>query len=337
MKITFPDKLKLANLPAPLVPLPRISKHLGGPKLWVKRDDLTEFAAGGNKIRKLEYVLADALSQKADWLITCGGIQSNHCRATAILAGRLGLGCQLILRGVRPTELSANTFLGHLSGADLSFYGAADYANLDRLFRLHIARLESQGHRPYRIPTGASDEVGIWGYIDAGVELAKDIKAANLERCLVCCATGSGGTHAGLALAHELFGGAPVRAYAVCDDANYFANKVKADISRWHKRYCATSELPEPILDICDDFIGRGYAQADSQLLATISWAAKTEGLILDPVYTGKAFLGVITQIRSGQLREYENIIFVHTGGGFGLFPYQSAFAASGAQAEPYI
>lgn len=329
MQLNFPDKLNLAQLPTLLQPLERISAQLKGPRIWVKRDDLTEFGAGGNKIRKLEFVLAQALAEQADCVITCGGVQSNHCRATALLAAKLGLKCHLILRGDKPTQLQANTMVDNLAGASISFHPLSEYNQLDLLFASYTSAFRSQGMRPYCIPTGASDEVGLWGYIKAAEELNNTLLERGLKNAGVCCATGSGGTHAGLSLGLHLLQSSAeseVRAYAVCDDATYFINKAHQDISAWYERYQAVPGLPKPLIQVCDDYIGPGYAKVYPELLETIRWVAQTEGMLLDPVYTGKAFHGMVEQIKQGQYAHLEHLVFIHTGGVFGLFPYQQEF-----------
>ena len=160
-----PPKLDLARLPTPLQPLDRLSEALGGPRIWIKRDDLTEAAGAGNKIRKLEFVLADALNQGATALITSGGLQSNHCRATALFAAQLGLQCHLILRGADAKTANGNLLLNQLLGAKIDYVSDQAFEHLDGLYERKVVELSGLGERPYRIPIGASDELGLWGYI----------------------------------------------------------------------------------------------------------------------------------------------------------------------------
>ncbi len=319
--VNAPQKLSLANK-TPLQLLPRLSKVLGGPKIWVKRDDLTENGAGGNKIRKLEFVLAEAQTQKADVLITCGGIQSNHCRATALLGARLGFKTHLILRGQEPKAPQANTFIDVLAGAALSFHSLDEYKRLPQLFTYWQDYYAKQGLKAYVIPTGASDEVGLWGYIVGAWELLEQINALKLSNVHVVCATGSGGTHAGLALGMHIKNGAPVTGIAVCDDAQAFIDKAQLDYQRWEQRYSYPGLTQVIEVKVDDRFIGPGYAKTYPELLKAITMAARCEGLLLDPVYTGKAFYGLIQAIKNGELAQFDHVIFVHTGGVFGLFPY---------------
>ncbi len=326
MTFTFPPKISLARLPTPLQPLSRLTAMVGGPNLWVKRDDLSEFGPGGNKIRKLEYVVCEAIAQGADTLITCGGLQSNHCRATALIAARLGLKCHLLLRGDAPAHFEANTFLAQLAGASIQCFPWREYQQLDALFEKEAQALKLRGHNPFLIPTGASDEIGLWGYIEAARELLTDIGEHLKGSTLVVCSTGSGGTHTGLAVGFAESSGPTVRAYAVCDSREYFVQKADKDIRSWQARYSVQTNIRAKALDFVDDYIGPGYAKPYQKMLDTIKFVASSEGLLLDPVYTGKAFHGLLEDIRGGKLNQFENVVFVHTGGVFGVFPYRGDF-----------
>lgn len=329
--INFPHRLHLAQTPTPLQLLDRLSKELGGPRIWVKRDDLTGCAISGNKVRKLEFILAKAIEQGADTIITCGGVQSNHCRATAILGAQLGLKVHLILRGDEPTDKSlGNLFLDQLSGAEISYYPLSEYQYLSELFQQWEQHYIGSGNSPFSIPTGASNGTGAWGYIACAQELANDFQQHDISPSLIVCATGSGGTQAGLALGAELFQlGAPVLGIAVCDDEAYFQKKVREDMKAWHSEYQHLLDLDKPDLDtfdigklnihVNDRHIGPGYAVATPEVFSTIKHLAKTEGLILDPVYSGKAFHGLLEEIKVGQYSNVQDIVFIHTGGIFGL------------------
>lgn len=329
-----PAKTSLANLPTALQPLNRVSQILGGPRIWLKRDDLTGSALSGNKVRKLEYVVAEALSNGADTLITCGGLQSNHCRATALVAAQLGLKAHLILRGQQEgSAADGNLLLDDLAGAQISQYSVADYSkNLTSLFTHWQNHYAQQGRKAWCIPTGASDEIGIWGYIDAYAELAAQLAEQDISPDLVVCATGSGGTQAGLSLgAHLLAGKAKVVGMAVCDSEAYFERKAKQDITLWQQKYgqaaCVSAQQATQVqINTIDKYIGPGYAKAYPELLECIRWLAATEGVVLDPIYTGKAFYGLVQEIKSGRWANMKDIVFVHTGGIFGLFPYRDEF-----------
>lgn len=329
--IEFPQKLDLAQLPTPLVPLRRLSEQLGGPLIWVKRDDLTGSAESGNKIRKLEYVFAEAIKQGCDTVISCGGTQSNHCRATALLAARLGLTCHLLLReDSSPNELSGNLLLDHLAGAHIQTFTHSRYKQLATIVAELQADCVRRGSRAYFIPTGASDGVGLWGYIEAARELRNDCERLQIQADAIVCATGSGGTQGGLTLGAHLYGiDAEVLGFAVCDDAAYFERKVRADWHDWQQRSGQCVDLDAIEVRTNDAYIGSGYGIASKPVFDAIQWLAKTEGLVLDPTYTGKAFYGLISEIRAGYFNNAANVIFFHTGGVFGLMAqnrhYQSA------------
>ncbi len=324
MTLPFPPKLSLALTPTPLQPLDRLSAELGGPRLWVKRDDLTHCALTGNKLRKLEFVLARAQSEGYDTLITCGGLQSNHCRTTALLGAQLGFKTALVLRGDTGPMTDGNSLLDSLAGAQIRRFPPAQYrAELEHLLQQWAEEFRQAGHKPWIIPTGASDGLGIWGYIDASRELADDYRREGISPEWVVSATGSGGTLGGLAVGHQSY--APqtgVMGMAVCDDAETFRLKVRADRQAMVSD-CGIS-LPEPFVEplILDEYVGPGYARAGREVFATIVKLARLEGLVLDPVYTGKAFHGLIREIEKGRFDGCRDLVFVHTGGIFGLFPY---------------
>lgn len=320
-----PDKMALASLPTPFHPLTRVSSDLNNITIWLKRDDLTHTLMSGNKLRKLEFVLANATRAGAQAIITCGGVQSNHCRATAIACAQLGLKCHLILRGERPDCLDGNTLLADLAGARCEFVGRDQYVrHLPELFKQVENQYLSSGIQPYSIPTGASDEVGLWGYYSAAKELLCDFDRVSIDPDLICCATGSGGTHAGLALGlhHERFKGKLV-AFAVCDDRRYFLDKAEHDISEWYRRYFPDVDPDVPELIVNDQFIGRGYALVDEPVFDTIRYLARTEGVFLDPVYIGKAFHGMLQELRTHGGSTLKHVVFIHTGGVYGLYPYK--------------
>lgn len=327
MKLNYPPRLSLAQTPTPFHALDRLSRDVGGPRIWIKRDDMTGSAVSGNKIRKLEFALARAVEQGCDVVITAGGVQSNHCRTTAILCAQLGLKCHLILRGEADAALEGNLLLDKLVGAEISFYDNREYtrreAGIYREIEQHYA---SQGSRAYAIPIGASDGVGLWGYIAACEELKADFSSAGIEPDHIVCATGSGGTQGGLTAGAKLFDlGARVWGINVCDDERYFLNKVAADLADWKARYADVIDpqlvVDELSINVIDGYVGEGYARASAEVFALIHKVAKLEGVVLDPVYTGKAFFGLLAEIKQGRFAGSDEIVFIHTGGLFGLFP----------------
>ncbi len=320
------NRLKLVRHATPLVCLQRLSDELGGPRIWIKRDDLTGCAASGNKIRKLEFSLGEAVSRGADTVITCGGLQSNHCRVTALLCAELGLECHLILRGEKPKQLQGNTYLDQLLGAHIHYYPVvSEYQqHLPEIIETLEQELTQQNKTPFVIPTGASDEIGLWGYIAGFEELYHACQANNLQPDAIIHATGSGGTQAGL-IAGQWFlqQNIPVWGVNVCDSKQHFVDKITDDITAWSSRYQIENQLTESQIHVLEGYMGSGYAKSYPELEATIKKVARLEGIILDPVYTGKAFHGMIEEIKSGQFSAMDNVVFIHTGGIFGLFPYQ--------------
>jgi D-cysteine desulfhydrase len=323
-----PPRLALAHLPTPLQPMERIGRELGV-ELWVKRDDYTGAELSGNKIRKLEYVLAEVHAQGADTVLTCGGAQSNHCRATALAAARLGLDCTLLLRTADPAApppLEANSLLDRMAGARIVWVSPEEYRNREDVFDREAEDLKNAGRRPFIIPEGASDALGAWGYMRAMAELAGDIARldeAEPKSTTVVHATGSGGTGAGLVLG-KLVLGLDVRVVSVnvCDDRDYFI-RVSGDICRKAvSRYDLDIAFDaERDLEIVDGYVGAGYALSRPEELELIARVCRSEGLVLDPVYTGKAFFGMLDRLKKNPQTFGERIVFLHTGGLFGLFP----------------
>ncbi|MDG1819237.1 MAG: D-cysteine desulfhydrase family protein [Porticoccaceae bacterium] len=328
--IAYPDKLDLAQTPTPFYPLERLSaqlKELNGARIWIKRDDLTGAATSGNKIRKLEFLLAEALANGCDTVITSGGVQSNHCRAVALLGAQLGLNVHLLLRSDTEPQPVGNLLLDHLAGATINHYSPAEFKRLDSLFKHWTDHYQQQGSKAYSIPTGGSNGTGIWGYIRAAEELAADFARHSLNPQAIVHATGSGGTQAGLMLGCYMHGiQTAVKAYAVCDNSAYFVHKINADLKDWKRRYPSEIDISSlKAAATCDDYIGPGYGQAGPEVFEFIKQLAALEGILLDPVYTGKAFFGLVEDIKKGKYAndESRDIVFVHTGGLFGLFAQQ--------------
>jgi D-cysteine desulfhydrase len=326
--LSFPPQIHLAKLPTPVQPLRRLSEKYGV-ELYVKRDDLTGIALSGNKIRKLEFVLADALTQKADMVITCGGAQSNHCRATAIAAAMLGLNCRLLLRTPDPSNpppLEGNILLDRMAGADIVWVTPDDYKQRDELMAREAASLQRSGRKTYTIPEGASNALGALGYVRAMEELVNDITTtlggAN-RPCTIINAAGSGGTSAGLILGAKIFDvNARIAGVYVCNDREYFVRAIGDICERAIADYHLDVDFSrQRDIEIIDGYVGLGYALSQTEELELICEVARTEGIFLDPVYTGKAFFGMIQELKRDPECFGERIIFLHTGGIFGLFP----------------
>jgi D-cysteine desulfhydrase len=328
MTLVYPRKIDLASTPTPLQYLERASTKWGcGHRLWVKRDDLTGSTLSGNKVRKLEFIAAHAIDNNCDTLITCGGVQSNHCRATAFVGAQLGLDVHLLLRGTEPAERDGNLLLDHLAGATVNHYPPQQYVReIDDLFVQWQTHYAENGRRALAIPTGGSDGIGVWGYIAACEELAVDFQRAAIEQAHIVTASGSGGTQAGLTLGaalHDL--PATVWGVNVCDDEQYFLDKVTSDAADWAARYPDTPQVAvQP--RVLDGYVGQGYGVATAEVFRLIAELSAMEGLVLDPVYTGKAFAGMVAEIARGRFAGCQDIVFIHTGGIFGLFPQRAGF-----------
>ncbi|WP_105104181.1 D-cysteine desulfhydrase family protein [Microbulbifer pacificus] len=342
MNIQYPARERLANLPTPLHPLRRItelfSTPFGGPQVWIKRDDLTESAMSGNKLRKLEFIIAEARTRGCNTLITCGGEQSNHCRATALAAARVGMKSHLILRGGHElaTEYlpDGNLLVDYLAGARVSLYPLKEYlSRLPQLFEEWTDHYRTQGDRALCIPTGGSDGLGIWGYVQCAEELFKECREQGFFPDRLVCASGSGGTQAGLTLGCQLLGvDTQVTGYAVCDSEAYFVSKIQEDIQHWAEKYAQTFPFDAQRISVNDKYIGPGYGMATEEIYQSIALAAQLEGILLDPVYTGKAFHGLLQDIEQGRYAGCRHVVFVHTGGQFGIFPQRAGFKASWAE-----
>lgn len=328
MTIEYPQRLSLAQTPTPLMPLDRLSAQFNGPRIWVKRDDMTGGGVTGNKIRKLEFTLARALEQGCDTVITTGGVQSNHCRTTAIVCAQLGLHCHLILRG-EDVPADGNLLLDRIAGAQVSFCSNAQYQqNLQQIFAHWQSHYRRQGRKPYCIPVGASDGVGLWGYVKACEELAADFQHHAIAPQHIICATGSGGTQAGLMAGCSLFAlDSTVWGVNVCDDKRYFQQKVHADLSEWKRQYAQSLDIDSLTVNVIEGYVGPGYGVATEPVFQTMRLLGQLEGLILDPVYTGKAFHGMLDQLKQGYFAQSKDIVFIHTGGIFGLFPQRDQLA----------
>ena len=333
MQFKFPERLRLALLPTPLHRLDRLSAEWGV-DLWIKRDDLTGAALSGNKIRKLEFEFADAIAKGCKAVITCGGVGSNHARATAVAARQLGLLPHLVLRtddGTPPAELDGNTLLDRIVGAEISWVSRAQYRDERAKIMAGIAaEMGARGLPAYVIPEGASDARGALGYVAAIPEIQQQLGKAGAPEKIdyLAHACGSGGTSSGLAIGNTLHGTSmlPV-AFAVCDDEAYFRDIHRTITRDFGAMFGGVDPAVPPKLLILDQYKGIGYAQSTAEELAFLRKIAETEGILLDPVYSGKAFFGMAQEIaKKKTFRAGSTICFVHTGGIYGLFPKKAEF-----------
>jgi D-cysteine desulfhydrase len=304
-----------------------LRQRWGGVPVWMKRDDQTGGELSGNKIRKLEYLLAEAVQQGATYALTCGGEQSNHARATALAAARVGLKSVLVLRTqdpAAPPPATGNILLDQLSGAQLRWISYPQWRDRDAILAEEADKLRARGERPYVIPEGGSNALGTWGYVRAAHELAHDLDLAELPRpATVIYACGSGGTGAGLVLGAKLAGfaarGLAVAGVNVCDDRAYFVDKIGEICAAVEARWSVGAGVTAADIDIVDGHVGNGYAKSRPEELATLREVARREGVVLDPVYSGKAFHGMVSELARDPARFGKAICFVHTGGLFGL------------------
>ena len=329
----FPRRLALARTGTPLEPLARTSAALGV-EILVKRDDLTGAELSGNKVRKLEFLLAEAQDQGADTVITCGGEQSNHARATALAAAKVGLRCRLVLRTddpAAPPAATGNILLDRLAGAAIRWISRPDWRHRTELMAEEAAAVAGAGGQAYVIPEGGSNALGSWGYVGCADELAADLAALPPRSTTILHATGSGGTAAGLVMGARLAGlhaaGVRVASVNVCDDRAYFVDVVGRICADMDRRWALATPIAPADIDVVDGHVGLGYAKSRPAELATIRDVCRRDGLVLDPVYTGKAFHGLVTELARDRGRFGERIVFVHTGGIFGLFPAAAELA----------
>jgi D-cysteine desulfhydrase len=309
------DRICFAHLPTLVEELPRLSEFLGGPRLLVKRDDQTGLAFGGNKTRKLEFLVAEAKSQGAKMLISAGAIQSNHCRQTAAAAARYGFDCMLVLTGDVPSQASANYLLDELFNAKIVH--VQDRADRDRVLRETFDEAAAVGRKPYLVPYGGSSPTGALGYAFAVEELVEQ----GVEPDWIVFATSSGGTHAGLTLGTRVFGfKGKVFGISIDEDESWLKNHVSALASDASELLGERIEFtPDDVL-ATDEYCQAGYGILTDAEREAVKLFAGYEGLLLDPVYTGRAAAGMIDLIRKDYFKPEETVLFWHTGGQPALF-----------------
>ena len=323
-------RVDLAFAPTRLHALKRLSAALGGPQIWIKRDDLTGAAGGGNKVRKLEFLLGEALAQRADTVITAGAVQSNHVRQTAAACASLGLACEAVLtesvtgRSVE-YDVSGNLLLSRMAGARLHRVPGDD--DPDRHMQAIAQRLRGEGKRPFIVPVGGATPAGSLGYVSAAFELLAQLREAGATADVVVHASGTGGTQAGLVAGFAL-AGAPIRVLGISVGAP--AERQRRKVAQILPGLAALLEIPaipEDAILVDDRSTGPAYGQPTAEMKAALHELVLREGIYLDPVYTGKAMAGLLRLCRSGELARGQNIVFLHTGGGPGLFAYSGEFS----------
>ncbi len=316
----FP-RVPLAFLPTPIMEAPRLAAAIDGPRLWIKRDDLTGFGFGGNKIRGLEFLLADALAQKADTLITGAAPQSNYVRATAAAAAHAGLHMLAIYSGTPPPQIQGNYRLTSLLGAEIRFTGNPDRASVDGAIEETAREMRSSGRNPYAIPRGGASVLGTFGYVQAVYELAEQCAAKGIVPSAVVLATGSCGTQAGLLTGvHLLRLPWRIEGFTVSRPVDEVKARVLNLAQAAVERLGFTSTIAQHDVIVHGGFIGQGYGVPTPEGAEAIRLTARCEGIFLDPTYTGKAMAGLLAYTRARQFTREETILFIHTGGEPALF-----------------
>lgn len=326
--INIPARIEIANLPTKIEKLERLSKKLEGPNIFIKRDDQTGTEISGNKVRKLEFAVKEAMDNGCNLLITCGGIQSNHARATAAVATKLGLSSYLVLRSNGEEEIEGNYFLDKVLGAKIKFITPEQYREKRmEIMKVIKEEMTKEGYKPYIIPEGASNGIGTFGYFKAMEEIMQQEKEMGIKFDAVVIAVGSGGTYGGLFLANKLMNhGAKIYGVNVCDDEEYFKNQIQKVINESLDYIEHDVKFTKDEINILDGYVGRGYALSQHEEIEFIYELARLEGTILDPVYTGKAMYGLVNEIKKGTFNNHNNVLFIHTGGLYGLFPKKDLF-----------
>jgi len=325
--LTSYPRIKLAHLPTPMEPLRRLSEALQGPDIWIKRDDCTGLATGGNKTRKLEFLMGAALAEGADTVITFGALQSNHVRQTAAAAAKLGLACEAILiRMVVPREpayqTSGNLLLDELLGARV--HAVADVEEAMSKLAEISDRLQRTNCKSYLIPTGGSNPVGALGYVNCALEITEQTKQLDISIDTIVHASSSSGTQSGLVVGLTSLD-SPTRVVGINvynQDTDALIEEV-INLCAETVEFTGVAAIPSSRIHVNGDFLGEGYGIPTAETVEAVRMVARHEGLLLDPVYTGKAMAGLIGLIQEGQISKNQTVLFIHTGGSTGLFAYR--------------
>jgi D-cysteine desulfhydrase family pyridoxal phosphate-dependent enzyme len=323
-------RIRLANLPTPLHELPRLSQELGGPRIYIKRDDLTSLVLGGNKVRKLEFLIADAMQQGCDTVITAGRSQSNHACLTAAACLQSGIHPVLLLFDDRPTTDIGNLFIDRLLNAECRFFPEKEYERVDAILSQVAEELGSKGKHPYIIPIGGASPIGCLGYILGAKEIKEQLNSMGIWPDVIVHASSTGGTLAGLEIGKRLFGlDVPVVTMTVYRPGQELANRVVRETEETIAYLGLNLTLKPSDLTIYDQYIGPGYGIVTEETVKTIQLFARTEGIILDPVYSAKAAWGMVDLIARGVFQQNQTVLFIHTGGIPGLFAKTSQILRS--------
>ena len=310
----------------PIEKLDRLSTALGGPDIYIKRDDLLGPAGGGNKIRKLEFLMADALKKGADTIITCGAPQSNHCRLTLAVSNKEGLPCHLVLKGDYNRFASGNNLLYNLLGAEGIVNVPAD-SNLNDDMKKLADELRAKGRKPYIIPLGGTNEIGALGYVACAQEVLQQTFEMGVDIGHIICTSGSGGTHGGLLVGLRGFNsGIPVTGISVYNKKDRQRDSIYVHCSETAGALGTRSRVTLDDIIVFDEYVGEGYAKTTKEMISAVRLVAKTEAILLDPVYTGKTMAGLVDLVKKEYFGSSKNVLFIHTGGSPALYNFTSEF-----------
>ena len=331
-------RLELAKLPTPLDHVENLGKSLGDLDLWFKRDDLTGFGLGGNKVRSLEYLAADAMKVNSNILITGGSPGSNHVRTTMAVAAHLGLKGVAVLSGTRPSKTNGNLLLNQLLDAKLVFTGNPDRSYIDNYIEDEAERLWDKGDSPYMIRRGGVSSLGCIGYVSAAVEICSQLQSLNLNPDILLCATGCGVTQAGLLVGFKLMGlNCRLYGITVSRSRDECVAYIKQLINETEDVLGLESRVKNDEIFVFDEYIGEGYSVPTSEGIDAIRLVAQTEGIFLDPIYTGKAMAGLTDLVKKDLIGSDNTVIFLHTGGSPSIFSNSTIISNSNNLADSVI
>ena len=331
-------RLELAKLPTPLDRVENLGKSLGNLDLWFKRDDLTGFGLGGNKVRSLEYLAADAMKVNSNILITGGSSGSNHVRTTMAVAAHLGLKGVAVLSGTRPSKANGNLLLNQLLDAKLIFTGNPDRSYIDNYIEDEAERLRGKGESPYMIRRGGVSSLGCIGYVSAAVEICSQLQSLNLNPDILLCATGCGVTQAGLLVGFKLMGlNCRLYGITVSRTRDECIAYIKQLINETEDVLGLDSRVKNDEIFVFDEYIGDGYSVPTSEGIDAIRLVAQTEGIFLDPIYTGKAMAGLTDLVKKDLIGSDNTVIFLHTGGSPSIFSNSTIISNSNNLADSVI
>ena len=331
-------RLELAKLPTPLDRVENLGKSLGNLDLWFKRDDLTGFGLGGNKVRSLEYLAADAMKVNSNILITGGSSGSNHVRTTMAVAAHLGLKGVAVLSGTRPSKANGNLLLNQLLDAKLVFTGNPDRSYIDNYIEDEAERLRGKGESPYMIRRGGVSSLGCIGYVSAAVEICSQLQSLNLNPDILLCATGCGVTQAGLLVGLKLMGlNCRLYGITVSRSRDECIAYIKQLINETEDVLGLNSRVKNDEIFVFDEYIGEGYSVPTSEGIDAIRLVAQTEGIFLDPIYTGKAMAGLTDLVKKDLIGSDKTVIFLHTGGSPSIFSNSTIISNSNNLADSVI